>query len=145
MASRGFTTAAATLAGVGRRFYARGWVLGTSGNFSAVVSRRPLQLAISASGISKRAIAPADFLRCDGQGRAIGRSAGRPSAEVLLHIEIARARGAAAVLHTHSIWSTMLSDRCSAQGGVAIEQYEMLKGLAGVASHEHREWIPVLD
>ena len=152
MPSRGFHSAAATLAGVGRRFYARGWVLGTSGNFSAVVSKRRLQLAISASGTSKREIGAADFLVCDDRGRAIPsrrteRAARplRPSAETLLHVEVVRRRGASAVLHTHSVWGTTLSDRCAAAGGVAIEQYEMLKGLAGVTSHDHREWIPILD
>ena len=38
-------------------------------------------------------------------------AAARVSAEALLHVEIVRARGAGAVLHTHSIWSTLLSDR----------------------------------
>ena len=33
------------LAAAGRRFDARGWVLGTSGNFSAVITRDPLRLA----------------------------------------------------------------------------------------------------
>ncbi len=145
MPSRRFHAAASTLAGVGRRFYARGWVLGTSGNFSAVVSTRPLQLAISSSGTSKRVIGAGDFLRCDDRGRAIGRTTGKPSAETLLHVAIVQERGASAVLHTHSVWGTMLSDRWAPHGGVAIERYEMLKGLAGVTSHEHREWIPILD
>src|SRR2546427_604856 len=30
-------------------------------------------------------------------------------------------------------------------GGVAIDGYEMLKGLQGVTSHVHREWIPIID
>src|SRR5437870_3212974 len=30
-------------------------------------------------------------------------------------------------------------------GGFAIEGYEMLKGLSGVSTHAHREWIPVID
>jgi methylthioribulose-1-phosphate dehydratase len=28
--------------------------------------------------------------------------------------------------------------------GVAIEGYEMLKGLEGVRTHEHREWLPII-
>ena len=68
-----------------------------------------------------------------------------PSAETRLHLEIVAARQAAAVLHTHSIWSTLVSDRFGSQGVVPVEGFEMLKGLAGVASHEHREWIPVLE
>src|SRR6185295_11175572 len=63
----------------------------------------------------------------------------------LLHIAIARRRHADAVLHTHSVWSTLLSDAGAAAGGFAIEGYEMLKGLAGVRTHEHREWIPILE
>jgi methylthioribulose-1-phosphate dehydratase len=49
------------------------------------------------------------------------------------------------VLHTHSVWSTALSDRHAAAGGLAIEGYEMLKGLAGVSTHAHREWVPILE
>jgi methylthioribulose-1-phosphate dehydratase len=48
------------------------------------------------------------------------------------------------VLHTHSIWSTILSDRHAREGGLAIAGYEMLKGLEGIATHEHREWLPIL-
>ena len=28
--------------------------------------------------------------------------------------------------------------------GLTIEGYEMLKGLQGVRSHDHREWIPII-
>jgi len=69
---------------------------------------------------------------------------GRPSAETSLHLAVVRARGAGAVLHTHSPWSTLLSDAHSGAGGLAIEGYEMLKGLDGVSTHEHREWLPIL-
>jgi methylthioribulose-1-phosphate dehydratase len=48
-------------------------------------------------------------------------------------------------LHTHSIWSTLLSDRMLSARGFMIEGYEMLKGLAGVSTHEHCEWVPVLN
>jgi methylthioribulose-1-phosphate dehydratase len=140
---------AADLAAVGRRFYARGWVLGTSGNFSAVVSRKPLRLAITASSLPKGALRASDILQCDEHARVVGRGRGKPSAETLLHVEIARRRGAGAVLHTHSVWSTMLSDAWppgpESDAGVAIEGYEMLKGLAGVTSHEHRELVPIVD
>jgi methylthioribulose-1-phosphate dehydratase len=136
---------ASALCEVGRRFYARGWALGTSANFSAVLSREPFELAITASGVAKGALEPAHILRCDGSGRIVAPSSGRPSAETLLHVEVVRARGAGAVLHTHSVWSTMVSDLHAADGGVAIQGYEMLKGLAGVTTHDHREWIPILE
>ncbi len=130
------------IAELARLCYARGWAPGTSGNFSATVSRDPLRLAITASGIDKGSLTPDDILEMDGLGRVVTGS-GRPSAESSLHLAIARARGAGAVLHTHSIWSTIISD--GAEHGVAIEGYEMLKGLDGVTSHEHREWLPVFE
>jgi len=139
---------AAELAAVGRRFYARGWAVGTSGNFSAVLARRPLRLAITASGLSKRELVAAEIIQCDEQGSPVpssGKKPRRPSAETLLHVEIVRRRGAGAVLHTHSVWSTMLSERHASAGGLTIEGFEMLKGLEGVATHEHREWIPIID
>jgi methylthioribulose-1-phosphate dehydratase len=148
---------AAQLIEIGRRFDERGWVLGTSGNFSVVASRQPLELAITASSVHKGRLQASDVLLCDERGSALGgadtghhqsaagQRSGRPSAETLLHLEIARRRQAGAVLHTHSVWTTVLSDVHGHAGGFSIEGYEMLKGLHGVSSHEHREWIPIVD
>ena len=49
------------------------------------------------------------------------------------------------MLHTHSVWSTILSDLHADEGGLFIEGYEMLKGLDGVHTHDHREWVPIVD
>ena len=157
-ASKTFKRTASALAAIGQRFYTRGWALGTSGNFSVVLSRKPLRLAITASSVAKGTLRATDILQCDGRGRVVGRplrGKPRPSAEVLLHVEIARRRGAGAVLHTHSVWSTMLSEVWASDSGeqgpapdrpgLTIAGYEMLKGLSGVTSHEHREFIPILD
>src|SRR6476469_4582911 len=144
MSRDGFSGIAGRLAEIGRRFYTRGWVMGTSGNFSAVVSRRPFRLAITASSVHKGQLRVSDVLQCDEHGAVVGRRAGTPSAETLLHIEIVRRRGAGAVLHTHSVWTTVLSDSHGLDRGLAIEGYEMLKGLDGVRTHEHREWVPIV-
>jgi len=69
MTRRAFDSAARQLAEIGRRFYARGWVLGTSGNFSAVVGRKPLRLAITASAVPKGGLTRTDILQCDDRGR----------------------------------------------------------------------------
>jgi len=138
-----FAEVAAQLAEIGRHCYARGWVLGTSGNFSAVVNRDPLRLAITTSGADKGTLSVGEIVEIDERGKVVAGS-GRPSAEASLHLAIARARRAGAVLHTHSIWSTILSDAAT-EDGLAIEGYEMLKGLDGVGTHEHREWLPILD
>src|SRR5438105_3436535 len=135
----------AYLAELGRDFHRRGWALGTSGNFSAVVERNPLRLAITASSLDKSRLLPEHILEIDSNGTVLKPTEGKPSAETLLHIAIVRALGAGAVLHTHSVWSTILSDYHIGRGGFFIEWYEMLKGLSGVATHEHREWIPILE
>jgi len=136
---------AAELAEVGRRFYERGWVLGTSGNLSAAVATRPLELCITPTGARKGALNASDFLLLDARGRVRLPPKGKPSAETPLHMEIMNSRAAGSVLHTHSVWSTILSERHLGDKGLAITGYEMLKGLEGVHTHEHREWIPIVE
>jgi methylthioribulose-1-phosphate dehydratase len=139
------------LIAIGRRFDARGWVLGTSGNFSVVARERPLRLLMTASAAHKGRLGPRDVLIVDETGspvgprRTNGERARRPSAEALLHLAIVRERHARAVLHTHSIWSTLASDRYGASGALAIEGFEMLKGLDGISTHDHRELVPIVE
>jgi methylthioribulose-1-phosphate dehydratase len=128
-----------------RDFYARGWMSGTSGNLSAVVDRNPLRLAITASGIDKRTIGPQHILTIDEAGMLVGQSDLKPSDERLLHLKLATFKKAGAILHTHSLWSTILSARYREIGALSIEGYEMLKGLEGIRTHTHREWLPILE
>ncbi len=139
-----FSGLAADLAELSRNFYGRGWALGTSGNFSVVASPEPFRLLITPTGVDKGQLTPDQLVLVDRNGeRVAGR--GKPSVETALHLAVVRARRAGAVLHTHSVWSTMLSDQWAGTGGLPIEGYEMLKGLAGVDTHEHREWLPILE
>jgi len=143
MSSAPFAELARAVCEIGRQAHARGWALGTSGNMSAVTSRDPLRLAITPSGADKGCLSPEQILEIDATGRLLA-GAGRPSDETRVHLAVVEARGAGAVLHTHSVWSTVLSEACAPEGGVAISGYEMLKGLAGVRTHEHREWLPIV-
>ena len=143
--SDAFTEVAAGLAAVAKSFHARGWLLGTSGNLSAVVQREPLRLAMSPSGIDKGELTADQLLSIDDDAQIVSHHGGKPSDESLLHIRIVKERGAGAVLHTHSVWNTILSDLHASAGGVTIEGYEMLKGLQGVRTHEHSEWLPIID
>lgn len=138
-------TVSKELAAIGRRFYARGWVQGTSGNFSAVVSRDPLRLAITASSVHKGQLRDAHILEIDDTAGIVGARTRAPSAEARLHVEIARRRNAGAVLHTHSIWGTILSGASPHRDALAIDGFEMLKGLSGVRTHTHVEQIPIID
>ena len=139
-----FEAAAKKISEIGKEFYARGWVLGTSGNFSAVLHRDPLWLAITSSGTDKGHLAAEQILEID-EVSSVFRGEGRPSAETALHFAVIRAQEAGAVLHTHSVWSMVLSQSRASEGGVAIEGYEMLKGLAGISTHKHREWLPIIE
>ena len=140
-----FAEIASGLAAVARGFHARGWLLGTSGNLSAVVQREPLRLAMSPSGVDKGELAAEQLLSIDEDARIVSQHAGKPSDESLLHLMIVKERGAGAVLHTHSVWNTIISDLYGDDGGVTIEGYEMLKGLQGVRTHQHSEWLPIID
>ena len=150
------------LAVIAKGFYARGWLLGTSGNLSAVVKREPLELAVTASGVDKGQLIPKQVLMIDENARVLSehsacespgfiRSSDRsqcvykPSDESFLHIRIVKQRGAGAVLHTHSVWNTILSEVHASERGIQIEGYEMLKGLDGVKTHQHSEWLPIIE
>lgn len=132
------------VAAVGRDLHARGWALATSGNFSTVVRRDPLVLAITQSGVDKGRLTASDVLEVDGNGLPL-EAERRPSDETVVHLAVVKHTGAGAVLHTHSVWNTIVSEAAGAAGGLAISGYEMLKGLAGVTNHEHEEWLPVLE
>lgn len=140
-----FIDIASVIASIAKTFHARGWLLGTSGNLSAVVRRQPLHLAMSPSGVDKGELTAELMLLIDENGSVISDQKVKPSDESPLHVTIVKVRGAGAVLHTHSVWNTILSDLFAADNGVAIEGYEMLKGLHGVPTHEHREWLPIIE
>lgn len=136
---------AAQLADAGREFYRRGWVLGTSGNFSTLLARKPLRLCITASGNEKGSLEETNFLEID-EDAEIFQGFGKPSAETLIHLTIYRhLPKARSILHTHSVWGTILSDVFYEQGSIEIEGYEMLKGLSGVTTHEHTEKVPIVE
>ena len=49
------------------------------------------------------------------------------------------------MLHTHSVWSTVLSDYFFPQGGFELSGYEMLKGLEGISTHETTARVEIFD
>ncbi len=133
------------LADCGKEFYRRGWVLGTSGNFSAIIENEPLTLCITASGNEKGDLDETHFLEVNGDSEVL-RGFGKPSAETLIHLAIYRfLPDTKSILHTHSVWGTILSDINFEKGFIEIVGYEMLKGLAGVKTHEHTEQVPIVE
>jgi methylthioribulose-1-phosphate dehydratase len=140
-----FSNVSSQLAEAGQEFYRRGWVLGTSGNFSALVSQEPRRICVTASGNEKGKLDETHFLEVSDQSEVV-RGDGKPSAETLLHLTIYRLRPEIrSIMHTHSAWGTILSDEYFEKGAIEIDGYEMLKGLDGVTTHEHREVVPVIE
>lgn len=134
-----------SLRAVGQMLWQRGWSVGTSSNYSVVLNRDPLELLLTASGKDKGRLTRADFVRVNASGKPVCDGQPKSSAETLLHVVAAEQPGVGAVLHTHSIWSTILSDFFFADGGFELSGYEMLKGLEGIATHETTAWVEIFD
>lgn len=141
----GFEKGIDALCEVGRLFYDRGWSVGTSSNYSIVLCHQPLELLITVSGKDKGHLSRSNFVRVNADGVPIVANQPQSSTETMLHVIAAQNPNVGAVLHTHSIWGTLLSDLYFKEGGFKIEGYEMLKGLTGVTTHEHSEWVPIFN
>jgi methylthioribulose-1-phosphate dehydratase len=72
--------------------------------------------------------------------------AGKSSAETLLHCLVyAVDATVGAVLHTHSVAGTVLTRALAGSGGIELEGYELLKVFPGVATHDSRVVLPLVD
>jgi methylthioribulose-1-phosphate dehydratase len=127
------------LAAEAARYAGMGWMRGTSGNLSVVLSRDPLRLVVTASGLDKGELTPSDVVEVDAAGSPVGE--GVPSAEAGLHARIAAVSGAGAVVHVHALAPVLAAERWP--GGVALRDLEMLKGF-GRAAHDDLVTIPVI-
>jgi methylthioribulose-1-phosphate dehydratase len=140
--SKALQSATESLCNTARWCYNRGWVPATSGNFSFRLGGR---IFVTASGLDKGTLTPTGLIEIDSEGRVLS-STGKPSAETALHLVLYRDRpSAGAILHVHTIWNTLLSAHYESTGRVPIEGYELLKGLAGVNTHDHLEEVPILN
>ena len=122
----------------------RGWCDGTGGNFSIVQQREPLQLLMAPSGVDKGQVR-ADQLIVVNEACHVLSGQGKASAETSLHLRIVKETQAGAVLHTHSVTSTVLSRQFENNEGLSLEGWEMLKGLDGINTHATSIHIPVIS
>ena len=129
----------------GSLFHQRGWSVGTSSNYSVILDRDPLDLLITASGKDKSKLTSRDFVRINGDGQAAVPNQAKASAETMLHVAVAQELHVGSILHTHSIWSTLLSDHYFDQGHIELTGYEMLKGLTGIGTHDSSVRLEILE
>ena len=126
------------LVSVGRWMSARSFLPATSGNLSCRVSAT--HVAITASGCDKGELSPADVLIVGIDEPA----APGTSAETPLHLQLYRDRPTTgAILHGHSLASTLVSAAHLDQGRLVLSGYELLKAFRGVRSHETTVEVPI--
>ena len=130
---------------VGNQFWTRGWSLGTSSNYSVLLSRDPVRILVTASGKDKGHLERTDFVIVDGNGRPVPEGQPKSSAETLLHCSAVLHRQAGSVLHTHSVHATILSEYFAQHHGIQLEGFEFLKGIEGIVTHESRLWLPIFE
>lgn len=139
-----FDDAAKGLVAIGRFLDARGWAPATAGNYSVRVE--PERVAITGSGFDKRALTVGDILMVDLDGRPVGETMLRPSAETLLHTRLYRDFDwVRVVLHTHSVASTALGMASPQPKEIVLADYELLKVLRGFDTHAAAAHIPIFE
>lgn len=133
-----FQARAAELVEAGRYLHTKGWVPATSGNFSARLSDG--SVAVTVSGRHKGELRLDDIMRVDTEGRSLDGQ--KPSAETLLHLALYRRYPTVgAVLHPHSPNATLAARLFAHE--LVLEDYELLKALEGIATHEARVVVPI--
>lgn len=122
----------------------KGFAPATSSNYSF---RNPEDgtIMISASGIDKGTFNTSHLMAINLNGQALNDKR-KPSAETLLHTMIyKRLSEANCVLHTHTVFNTVLSAALRQNGYIRLEGYEVLKGLSGIKTHDTFVDIPIFD
>ena len=139
---------AATLAEYVRIWNEKGWSPATSTNYS--FRNDDEFIAISKSGIDKSKFVPNDFLLLNPKTESLHELyAGkyRSSAETGLHTVLYRLdTSVEAIVHTHSVYDTILSQYYWNRGkkSIILENYEVLKAL-GFNTHDISLEVPIFE
>lgn len=138
-----FAARARDIIDAGRFLDAHGWAPATAGNYSARLDAA--HLAITVSGCHKGHLGEQDVMVVDLAGQSVG-GARKSSAETLLHTQLlADFPAIGAVLHTHSVASTVLSMVDPKRQEIAFAGYELLKVFEGYDTHEATAVVPIFE
>jgi methylthioribulose-1-phosphate dehydratase len=133
-----FLNAAQQLIDAGRFIDSKGWVPATSGNFSARLPDGTI--AITVSGKHKGQLKPDDIMLIDADANSLDDK--KPSAETILHTSLyKRFPDIQSILHPHSLNATLISRVFKSE--IVLENYELLKALWGITTHESRIVVPI--
>ncbi len=110
-----------------------GLIFGTWGNVSCLMEAE--KVVITPSGIDCKILQPDDMVAVNLQGEVV-ESRWKPSTELLLHLEIYKARNdALAIIHTHSKYATVFAVARKEIAVVTEEMAQMLGGSVPVAQY----------
>ncbi|MDD5320379.1 MAG: methylthioribulose 1-phosphate dehydratase [Methylococcales bacterium] len=133
-----FIDAAQQLVDAGRFIDSKGWVPATSGNFSARLPDG--NIAITVSGKHKGRLQLDDIMLIDADANSLDGK--NPSAETVLHTSLyKRFPNIQSILHPHLLNATLVSRIFKSE--IVLEDYELLKALAGITTHESRVVVPI--
>lgn len=114
----------------------------TSGNYSVRIGDN--EMAITVSGAHKGQLKPEQVMRADLDGNPIDDK--KPSAETLLHCVLYKVfPNVNAILHTHSVASTVLTRVLNKAAYLDLSGYEMLKAYPAIDTHDVSVKLPVFD
>ncbi len=137
-----FEQAAAQIIQAGNRLDRLGLAPATSGNYSIRLSDDIM--AITVSGAHKGQLKPDQIMRADLDGQPLDNK--KPSAETLLHCLIYRLYpDIHAILHTHSVASTVLTRALCDGDAITLSGYEMLKAYPNIETHDISIDLPVFE
>lgn len=128
-------------------FSKKGWSPATSTNYS-VRSTKPQDFIISRSGVEKSQFQLSDLILINQQGEVLppfNKNGIKSSAETEIHTAIyEKFPEVGSVLHTHSVFGTVLSQHLLSENEIKFEGLEILKGLTGNTTHEMTETLPIV-
>lgn len=128
-----FNKLAEDIVAVAHRLYSRGWSPATSSNYSARLSEKAC--AITISGKDKGQLTKDDVMVVDINGKPL--TEGKPSSETLLHTSLYQySEDIKAILHVHSVGSTVLGMLLEDQDKLILKGYEILKAFRGITTHQ---------
>lgn len=122
--------------------HGQGWAPATSSNYSFRLPGES-SITISSSGKDKGTFSVEDLMEVDLEGKPL-EDTRRPSAETLLHTLIYQRRAeVSCILHTHTVYNTVLSQVYQEEGKLRLSGFEILKGINGVKTHDTSVDLPI--
>jgi methylthioribulose-1-phosphate dehydratase len=127
-----------------RQMHDKGWSAATGTNYSYRLDQETYMVTIS--GLDKSKITENDFMQVFVNGGVCeGFEQLKPSAENKIHATIYQQSDAKVILHSHSVFGTVLSQYVVdfEEEDLVISGYEVQKAIEGVSTHEQAIEVPV--